>query len=169
MREEYLFEPGNDPRHSHHWDHQDSGEYQQCPRPLRRDLNNRQRFGLSVVAQDMSRSLQRGGDSTLHACQINGVFHIVARQVEVFDLRFWPRPVWPGPNGVDEQGNVRVGIQLPTFDVGWRNGKVLPDLFQQQVFRTFLAYLIQRTVITRYEGKLVLDAQSLPMRRDVNE
>ena len=38
-------------------------------------------------------------------------------------------------------GTSSVSIQLPTFDVGWRNWKVFADLFQQQILRAFLAHL----------------------------
>ena len=87
-------------------------------------MNNWKRFGLSVVAEDLSGSLQCGGDSALHARRINGVFYIVPRQVEACDLPFWTRAVRPGPDGVDEQRHIRVWIHFPAFDIGRCNWEV---------------------------------------------
>src|SRR5258706_11907151 len=93
MREEFFFEPGDDPRHDHNGAQQDTAEYQQGPWPLGWNLNNWKCFGFVMVAEDLSGSLDGGGDSALHASKIDSVLYIVPSQIEVLDLRFWAWPV----------------------------------------------------------------------------
>ena len=81
MRGEFFFQPGNDTCHRNKGDHQDARKNQDNARPFRRDLDDWKRSGLSVIAQNFSRSLQGRGDGSLHASQVNGVLDIIPRKM----------------------------------------------------------------------------------------
>ncbi len=58
------------------------------PRPDRRDLSRGDRFSFAMIAQNLTGSIQRGGNSALHASQVDRVFDIVPREIQIPHLVF---------------------------------------------------------------------------------
>src|SRR5690348_11480357 len=119
--------------------------------PYRWRLHNRKRLSFSVIAENLTRRLQGGGDSSFHTRQIDVVLYEVASEIEIFDPGIWPRTIGPGSNGVNKEGHLNIGIQLTVLYIIRRNWKVFSDLFQQHVFRAFLTYFIQWSKVARDE------------------